>query len=114
MQKLHYDDGTAFKEAACLEKLNKNEEAITCLTNLLKRNPEDDAGYEARGKNAGKVGTPEKAVADYTRHSTDSLADNLQREQLCTKRWVERILQLRIERKQKKFELFKISEQSSI
>jgi tetratricopeptide (TPR) repeat protein len=67
MQKLHYDDGTALKDASCLEKLNKNEEAITCLTNLLKRNPEDDAGYEARGRMHVKLGRLKEAVADYTR-----------------------------------------------
>ncbi len=67
MQKLHYDDGTALKEAACLEKMNKNEEAITCLTNLLTRNPEDDAGYEARGRMHVKLGRLKDALADYTR-----------------------------------------------
>ncbi len=67
MQKLHYDDGTALKEASCLEKLNKNQEAITCLTNLLKRNPEDDAGYEARGRIQVKLGRLKEAIADYTR-----------------------------------------------
>lgn len=67
MQKLHYDDGAALKDAACLEKLNKNEEAIICLTNLLKRNPEDDAGYEARGKIQAKLGRMKEAIADYTR-----------------------------------------------
>ncbi len=67
MQKMHYDDGTALKEASCLEKLNKNEEAITCLTNLLKQNPEDDAGYEARGRMHVKLGRLKEAIADYTR-----------------------------------------------
>ncbi len=67
MQKIHYDDAAALKEASCLDKLNKNEEAMTCLTNLLKRNPEDDAGYEARGKVQVKLGRLKEAIADYTR-----------------------------------------------
>ncbi len=67
MQKIHYDYRTALKEAFCLDKLNKSEEAITCLNNLLKRNPEDDAGYEARGKVQVKLGRLKEAIADFTR-----------------------------------------------
>ncbi|MCC7530104.1 MAG: tetratricopeptide repeat protein [Candidatus Melainabacteria bacterium] len=67
MQKIHCDDRTALKEAFCLDKLNKREEAITCLNNLLGRNPEDDAGYEARGKVQVKLGRLKEAIADYSR-----------------------------------------------
>lgn len=67
MQKIHYSDRTALKEAFCLDKLNKRAEAITCLNNLLKRNPEDDAGYEARGKVQAKLGRLKEAIADFTR-----------------------------------------------
>ncbi len=67
MQKLHYNDGTALQVAACLDKLNKNQEAIACLTNLLKQNPQDEAGYEQRGRMQAKVGRLKEAVADYTK-----------------------------------------------
>ncbi|HIA54321.1 MAG TPA: tetratricopeptide repeat protein [Candidatus Melainabacteria bacterium] len=67
MQKLHFDDGTTFKEARCLEKLNKNSEAIACLTDLLKRNAEDDAAYEARGNLQVKQGRLKEAIADYSK-----------------------------------------------
>lgn len=66
MQKEHYDDGTAFKEARCLEKLNRREEAIACLSNLLKHNDDDDAAYEARGNLLVKQGKLKEAVADYS------------------------------------------------
>lgn len=67
MQKFRYDDETALRIASSLDKLNKNKEAMTYLTDLLKRNPEDDAGYEARGKVQVKLGRLKEAVADFTR-----------------------------------------------
>ncbi len=67
MQKEHYDDGTVFKEARCLEKLNRLEEAIDCLSNLLKHNDDDDAAYEARGNLLVKQGKLREAVADYSK-----------------------------------------------
>lgn len=67
MQKLHYDDGTAFQEAQCLEKMNKDNEAIGCLNELLKRNCTDDAAYEARGDLKFKLGRLEEAISDYTK-----------------------------------------------
>lgn len=67
MQNEHYDDGTAFKEARCLEKLNRQGEAITCLNNLLKHNDDDDAAYEARGNLLVKQGKLKEAVADYSK-----------------------------------------------
>ncbi|MBX9952427.1 MAG: tetratricopeptide repeat protein [Candidatus Obscuribacterales bacterium] len=67
MQKLHFDDGTAFQEARCLEKLNKTDEAIACLTNLLKHNDDDDAAYEARGNLLFKGGRVKEAITDYSK-----------------------------------------------
>lgn len=67
LQKEHYYEPTALKEANCLEKMNKNDEAVTCLNGLLKINPEDEAALEIRGRIWAKQGRYKEAIADYNK-----------------------------------------------
>lgn len=67
MQAISYQDHTALLEAGCLEKINKLDEALKCLTDLIKRNPQDDSGYEARARLYAKQGKLKESLADYTK-----------------------------------------------
>lgn len=66
MQKLSTKEDAFYKEAECLEKSNKLDEAISLLTNKLKRNQDDETAFESRGKIFAKKGRYKEAVDDFT------------------------------------------------
>jgi len=67
VQKTAFETNTAYLEANCLDKINKTKEAITCLTELITRYPEDDSAYEGRAKLRAKSGLFKEAIDDYTK-----------------------------------------------
>ncbi len=67
LQKERFYDPTALREASCLEKLNRNDEAMVCLNGLLKTNPEDETALETRGRIWAKQGRYKEAISDYSK-----------------------------------------------
>ncbi len=64
--KEHYEDQLVYREVACLEGMNKPDEALKTLDHLILHNKEDDAAYLTRARLNEKQGRHKQAIADYT------------------------------------------------
>lgn len=62
----HYEDSLVFREVACLRAMNKPQEALKSLNNLIARNKADDTGYLNRARLYESLGKHNEAVKDYS------------------------------------------------
>lgn len=65
--KAKYEDQIVYREVACLQALNKNDEAIKTLNALVAHNKQDDVGYLTRARLYEKMGKHREAVADFSK-----------------------------------------------
>lgn len=65
--KTKYEDQIVYREVACLQGMNKNDEAIKALNLLLAHNKQDDSGYLTRARLYEKLGKHKEAVADFSK-----------------------------------------------
>lgn len=65
--KIKYEDQIVYREVACLQAMNKNDEAIKTLDGLVAHNKQDDAGYLNRARLYVKIGKYKEAVADFSK-----------------------------------------------
>ncbi len=64
--KAHYEDSLVYREVACLQALRRPEEAVKSLSNLIKKNKQDDSSYLTRARLYESMGKHNEAVADYS------------------------------------------------
>lgn len=62
---LTYNATILLNKAIALNKLSKNDEALTCLNRCLKMNPDYAKAYVKRGEVHAALGDPEEAVKDF-------------------------------------------------
>lgn len=65
--KLGYEDTIVYREVKCYERLNRLDEAVKLISELIQKNKEDDTGYQMRAKLFTAQKKYPQAIADYTK-----------------------------------------------
>ncbi len=62
-----YEDTVVYREVKCYEQLNRFDEAVKLISELIKKNPEDDTSYQMRARVYTKQKKYIEAAADYSK-----------------------------------------------
>lgn len=64
--KAHWEDSLVYREVACLQAMHKTEEAVKCISSLIKKNKQDDSSYLTRARLFEIMGKHNESLADYS------------------------------------------------